>query len=320
MGHNHLRDDKICENCGYTVDIAYCSNCGQKNIETRQSFIHLVTHFAEDFTHYDGAFWKTIKNLLLRPGKLTNEYLAGKRQKYVPPVKLYIFISFVTFLLMHLMSGSGENHEHGTHTGFIETHDSNDNNEYEDSLQWFGGSYKSVDDLEEKQRALPEEERMGWAEHWLAKKILISMQKDISMNDINTGFMNVLPKVLFIYMPVFAFFLWLFHGKKRWYFFDHGIFTLHYFSFLLFLLSITLIINSVLSLFIKGSTFTDIADFILLAAMLYAIYCFFSAHKRVYKESNTVSILKSLALSVINFILIIIGITVAFLYAYINLH
>ena len=48
-----------------------------------------------------------------------------------------------------------------------------------------------------------------------------------------SSFTHNLPKVLFVFMPIFAFFLWLFHNKKRWYYFDHGIFTLHYFSFLL---------------------------------------------------------------------------------------
>jgi hypothetical protein len=101
---SHLRANKECLNCGYTVDRAYCSNCGQKNTETRQPFLHLFAHFIEDLTHYDGAFWKTIKHLLFRPARLTKEYLQGKRQTYVPPVKLYIFISFVTFFTIIALS------------------------------------------------------------------------------------------------------------------------------------------------------------------------------------------------------------------------
>ena len=49
------------------------------------------------------------------------------------------------------------------------------------------------------------------------------------------SFIHTLPKVLFIYMPIFALLLWLFHDKKKWYYFDSGVFTLHYFSFLLLL-------------------------------------------------------------------------------------
>ena len=102
MSHGKLREEKNCLNCGHTVEEKFCPNCGQQNIETRQPFHYLFTHFIEDFTHYDGQFWGTIKNLLFKPGKLTNTYLEGKRQQFVPPVKLYIFMSFVTFFLFAL--------------------------------------------------------------------------------------------------------------------------------------------------------------------------------------------------------------------------
>lgn len=99
MSHGKIRADKTCLNCGSRVDGRFCPNCGQENIETRQPFHYLFTHFFDDFTHYDGQFWKIIKYLIFKPGKLTNEYLSGKRQSYVAPVKLYIFINFVAFLL-----------------------------------------------------------------------------------------------------------------------------------------------------------------------------------------------------------------------------
>ncbi|MFN3020938.1 DUF3667 domain-containing protein [Chryseobacterium sp. TY3] len=70
-----------------------------KKIQKQDSHSFLFTHFIEDLTHYDGQFWGTIKNLLCEPGKLTNTYLEGKRQMYVPPVKLYIFVSFLTFFV-----------------------------------------------------------------------------------------------------------------------------------------------------------------------------------------------------------------------------
>ncbi|UOU99680.1 DUF3667 domain-containing protein [Chryseobacterium daecheongense] len=108
MSHGKIREDKTCLNCGHVVEERFCPHCGQENVEPKQPFHYLFTHFIEDFTHYDGQFWKTIKYLLFRPGKLTKEYLAGKRQLYVAPVKLYIFISFITFFLPSLFSGSEE--------------------------------------------------------------------------------------------------------------------------------------------------------------------------------------------------------------------
>lgn len=114
MSHGKLREEKNCLNCGHIVEDKFCPNCGQENTESKKPFHYLFTHFIEDFTHYDGQFWGTIKNLLFKPGKLTNIYLEGKRQQFVPPVKLYIFISFLTFFLFAMFPPfnfdfSGEN-------------------------------------------------------------------------------------------------------------------------------------------------------------------------------------------------------------------
>ena len=104
MSKSLLREDKTCLNCHYVVEKRFCPNCGQENANTRKTFYHLFVHFFEDLTHYENAFWKTIKNLLLKPGTLTKEYLSGKRLSYLAPVRLYIFISFVVFLSISFIS------------------------------------------------------------------------------------------------------------------------------------------------------------------------------------------------------------------------
>ena len=73
MSHGKLREDHNCQNCGHYVEEHYCTHCGQENVETRQPFHFLFTHFIEDFVHYDGSFWQTIKKLFLKPGVLTKE-------------------------------------------------------------------------------------------------------------------------------------------------------------------------------------------------------------------------------------------------------
>src|SRR5690606_28206048 len=66
-------------------------------------FHYLFTHFFEDLFHYDSGFWKTMKALLFRPGIIIKEYLLGKRKSFVPPVKLYIFISFAAFFIPFIL-------------------------------------------------------------------------------------------------------------------------------------------------------------------------------------------------------------------------
>jgi hypothetical protein len=104
MSKNTIRKDKNCLNCNFpNVEDRFCPKCGQENIDSHQSFGGIVFHFFEDLTHYDSGFFKTIKYLLFNPVKLTKEYLAGKRKQYVAPIKLYFFISFITFLIPSIL-------------------------------------------------------------------------------------------------------------------------------------------------------------------------------------------------------------------------
>lgn len=98
-----LRSEKNCLNCGHFVAGRFCSTCGQENIETKENFTHQIQHVVEDITHFDTKFLLTIKYLFTKPGYLTLEYLKGKRVSYVHPIRLFVFTSFLFFLLFSLI-------------------------------------------------------------------------------------------------------------------------------------------------------------------------------------------------------------------------
>lgn len=99
MSHLKERKEKICLNCNAATYGRFCHVCGQENIETKESFWHLVFHFVADIFHYDGKFFRTIRYLLLKPGFLTGEYISGRRTSYLHPIRLYLFTSAVFFLI-----------------------------------------------------------------------------------------------------------------------------------------------------------------------------------------------------------------------------
>ncbi len=99
MSHLKERKDKTCLNCYAQVVGRYCHVCGQENLEPKESFWHLVTHFVYDVTHFDGKFFLTLKYLLLKPGYLANEYLKGRRTSYLHPIRMYVFASAIFFII-----------------------------------------------------------------------------------------------------------------------------------------------------------------------------------------------------------------------------
>jgi hypothetical protein len=95
----------ICENCHTQVSGSFCSQCGQSVESTLKYFWTVILHLLDDIFSFDSRASRTLTPLMLKPGFLTNEYIAGRRVHYVPPLRLYLFISIVFFLSLNLLTG-----------------------------------------------------------------------------------------------------------------------------------------------------------------------------------------------------------------------
>jgi Protein of unknown function (DUF3667) len=90
-----------CENCGAELQGHWCAQCGQPAIEYRRSFRHVVADLLNEFLNWDSKFFTSIALLLLKPWRLTNEFLAGKRVRYVNPLRLYLLASILFFFAVN---------------------------------------------------------------------------------------------------------------------------------------------------------------------------------------------------------------------------
>lgn len=91
-----------CENCATKLAGPFCSQCGQHDFEFHRSFWHVFLEGLESFLHFDSKLFRTVVTLLIRPGRLTADFNAGKRASQMPPLRLYIFVSLVFFFLLFL--------------------------------------------------------------------------------------------------------------------------------------------------------------------------------------------------------------------------
>jgi len=90
-----------CENCGADLHGHWCGQCGQPAIEYRRSFRYVVADLLNEFLNWDSKFFTTIALLILKPWRLTNEFLAGKRVSYVNPLRLYLLASILFFFAVN---------------------------------------------------------------------------------------------------------------------------------------------------------------------------------------------------------------------------
>src|SRR5262245_28998138 len=88
-----------CANCGAAVPGKFCGRCGQRLEHEMHSVVHFVREATEDLTHADSRLWSTLRALLFRPGFLTREFIAGRRVRYLPPLRLYLVLSVLFFLI-----------------------------------------------------------------------------------------------------------------------------------------------------------------------------------------------------------------------------
>jgi Protein of unknown function (DUF3667) len=95
----------LCANCGAPLAGKFCSECGQRHHEQPvHHFWHFIGEATEDLTHADSRLWRTLSALLFRPGYLTREFLEGRRVRYLPPVRLYLVVSVIFFIIAGLHS------------------------------------------------------------------------------------------------------------------------------------------------------------------------------------------------------------------------
>src|ERR1700693_2378371 len=90
-----------CQNCGAELSGPHCAQCGQAAIDYRRSFRHVIVDVLDSFLNWDSKFFATIGLLLVKPWQLTNEFLAGKRVRYLNPLRLYLLASILFFFAIN---------------------------------------------------------------------------------------------------------------------------------------------------------------------------------------------------------------------------
>lgn len=94
--------DANCPNCEAPVSGHFCANCGQEAILHHASTREFLHEFIGHYVALEGKLWGSLSRLLFRPGLLTNEYIRGRRVRFVQPLRLYLTLSLLFFALLKI--------------------------------------------------------------------------------------------------------------------------------------------------------------------------------------------------------------------------
>lgn len=347
MSRHKERADKVCLNCHSTVQGRYCHVCGQENIEPKETAWNMLTHFFKDLMHFDGKFFSSLKLLVTRPGFLSREYMAGRRNSYLNPVKMYVFTSAFFFLVFFSFSkvSDGDISKTTINGKSLEEIDIMDSARFAD----FTREINRDDDKADMPMTRPEFERYkdsairksgvrftpsgyssraaydsalqrGEKKHNWVTRQLVYKQLDLNKKYNNDSqlivrafmdkIMHSLPQMLFVSLPFFALLLkWLYIRTKNLYYVDHLVFTVHFYIFSFFAMFIMYAITKINNQLDLG--IFRIVNFLLFICMLFYEY---KAMRKFYLQSRGKTIAKFLLLNLafIVFMVLIFGFFVIF--------
>lgn len=99
-------DHEVCTDCGAATQGNFCSNCGQPT-HVHRTLLHLGEELLHGVMHFDARIWRTLPLLAFNPGRLTREWVEGKRTRYVSPLAIFLCTLFVMFFALSFMPAPG---------------------------------------------------------------------------------------------------------------------------------------------------------------------------------------------------------------------
>lgn len=234
---------------------------------------------------------------LLEPGKLTEDYLAGRRARYVTPVRTYLAMSLLFFLTVSFPVPDAT-----TADVYVDGQLIGDREARPKERSQFG--FQTVDPTSAVGRKM---------EEWLGSPS--QRWRQMSPQELLDGFFNgverSLPRTLILFVPFLALVLKLLYIRTGRLYYDHLIFSLHFQSFLFLALIAAGLLNAIALRWLISAHWAYLACFALLAPAY-----LFAALKRAYNQGGVLTLVKALLLGLIYVVLTVLVSAVTMLMAF----
>ena len=289
-----LSESPNCLNCGSRLRGQYCGQCGQRSRGRLISLWELVREAFGDLLELDSRLWQTVVPLLLRPGRLTHDYLQGRRARYMPPFRMYLVLSLIFFVVAffdpreefglffeppeEVAAEAGDIEKPGMviaidgESGEPIESDCNLETEGIDQLPAFFARRLSLERLTQ-----------------VCEQIVADQGKSLFAKVINNT-----PIALIVLLPLMALVLKALYPLSRRYYVEHLLFFVHFHAFVFLLLTLQILLTRLVALLQIPELATTIS---VVASSLYIPAYVFIAMRRVYGQGRFVTFLKFIVLA-----------------------
>ena len=283
-----------CLNCKTDLQGNFCHQCGQEDTHYVRGIGSLLNEFFGEMGNWDGRVWRTLIPLFFRPAFLSNAYVQGRRVPYVPPLRLYLFISIIAFIVFsqfgnNLSFGATEltsAEEQELYQDLGQTPRENDLTRLKSGEQQFTlGFLSEAENLE------------------LTNKFSFLMEHPkILVN----RFFSVAPQMMLIILPIFALVLKIMYLFSKRYYIEHVVLALHTHAFLLVALMFMLTVSK-LSFASAPAILQASVTLIFNLLWIWIFVYLFLTQKRFYRQSWLATSLKFTITGLIYLLLLSVG-------------
>jgi hypothetical protein len=285
-----------CANCDAPLTGPYCAGCGQharESVRTVGALFHDAWHV---LTHLDGRFWQTLAALLLRPGRLTQEYFAEHRARYLPPVRLYLVLSVLFFALSPLRSGRVAD----SGAAVLE-HDPAVAADLEDARREYrqarnqpvapGAPVREPGAATTGSFDAKDCDRMNVSPTWLAEPLRTACRRHAADDGkaMLRAFGANIPKMMFVFLPIMALVMLPLYWRPRRYYVEHLVFFLHTHAALFLVLLLELLLSRLVAWL---PALRDVGGIVLIGGMLYAVWYVYRALRVYYAQGRARTLAK----------------------------
>lgn len=306
-----------CLNCGYKFnqDENYCPECGQENNDKTKAFRYFFKDFIDDVIQIDNRFYRSIRPFLFSPGKLSNAYISGQRKKYVTPIRLYLILSILyAFVLTWVVSAQNNKVLKQTNKDLVKKLAENNKEKFDTlkkksdmNLRFVIADEIPVQKVERMFEAgLQADQIMDSLKIEKTFFNRLAIKQTIRLNNatpetIINYMIEKIPIVMFVLLPIFAFLLKLMYIRRKQYYIEHLIFTLHIHSFYFFIFIIAIL---ALYFFAWYHPIFFIVMFSIL--ILYS----YKSFRNVYKQNRVKTLLKMFLLGLVYLVILSVGLLI----------
>jgi hypothetical protein len=313
-----LTNQHLCKNCDTELQGEYCHHCGQQDKQYIRSIFAVVGDLFGEIGHWDSRFYRTLTGLLFKPAFLSLEFVRGRHASYVPPLRLYFFISLISFMVLtSLIDFEFRSAQPQDKEVLAQVQDDLDQN--------LPNPIKPL--IDENGEVKPPTVSLGdmtvpWMDEAEKAELEAKMQYLLeNPAQLSQKLVSMTPQMMLLMLPFWALVLKFIYLFGHRYYLEHLTVALHTHAFILLMLMLVTIVSSLTTPLLSMETWSwlgELGDWITNGLLLWLVLYIVLTQKHFYQQGWGMTVFKFMLSGVVYLILLAVSFVIMVIIGILN--